>query len=557
MAAPDQKLEAGATGLSQLLERLEKAEIALIDLTEKDRAAVGEAVAAVEALNKAAFTSLIRSLKSNPALAEALKEAAADDVVYTVLRRHGILKPSLHEQVEAALEGIRPMLADHGGDVELVAVTDGVAEVRFLGACDGCPASLMTFYSGVAKAVQDNVPGILDVKQVKGAGGGVGADAADHLISPFAPETHHLLDPEGPGVILGWSEGALAEPLSPSASSLFGPRGLCLAADGSLWVADTGHHRLLGWKQVPTKDNQPADIVIGQDDFGKEGRNGKVTPHVASLNVPTGVTAWGDGIAVADAWNHRILIWRTVPQTHNQPADTILGQSNSTDCEANRGNDKPDAATMHWPYGVAAVNGALVVCDSGNRRVLIFNDPQETGQAADLVLGQNDFTCRDENAGGEVSAMSMRWSHGAAAWGDGLAIADAGNNRVMVWNGMPSENGAVCDRVLGQGDPMACDHNRGGYDPAANCLNMPYALASSDDGLIIADTANSRLLGWAQGDEANRVSGQPDFTSKGDNRWKMPARDSLCWPYGLAVRGSTVAIADSGNNRVLLWECAS
>ena len=55
---------------------------------------------------------------------------------------------------------------------------------------------------------------------------------------------------------------------------------------------------------------------------------------------------------------------------------------------------------------------------------------------------------------------------------------------------------------------------------------------------------------------AERLTGQPDFASKGDNAWGLPGRDTLCWPYGLSVLGRRVAIADSGNNRVLLWDLA-
>jgi hypothetical protein len=96
----------------------------------------------------------------------------------------------------------------------------------------------------------------------------------------------------------------------------------------------------------------------------------------------------------------------------------------------------------------------------------------------------------------------------------------------------------------------------------ASAMNMPYGLCVQDDCLIIADTANSRLLGFDLSDVrmdacASRLAGQPDFTRKGDNRWVPAARDSLCWPYGVAASGSTVAIADSGNNRVLLWEAAA
>ena len=55
---------------------------------------------------------------------------------------------------------------------------------------------------------------------------------------------------------------------------------------------------------------------------------------------------------------------------------------------------------------------------------------------------------------------------------------------------------------------------------------------------------------------ATRLAGQSGFSNKGDNRWRMAARDSMCWPFGLAAAGETLAIADTGNNRVLLWDVA-
>ena len=71
---------------------------------------------AVDALNKEAFRRLIAALKDLPDFGTALRTAAQDDVVYAVLRRHGILKASLYERVEAALETVRPSLASHGGN---------------------------------------------------------------------------------------------------------------------------------------------------------------------------------------------------------------------------------------------------------------------------------------------------------------------------------------------------------------------------------------------------------------------------------------------------------
>ena len=150
---------------------------------EQRNAAVARGTA-IDALNAEAFRRLIRSLQSHPEVSKMLREAATDELVYAVLRRHGILKPSLFEQVNDALDTIRPMLESHGGDVELVSVESEAVEVRFLGACDGCPASALTFYSGVKKAIQDHFPHIKEIKQVKGFGGG-GSDTV-HYQSPFA-----------------------------------------------------------------------------------------------------------------------------------------------------------------------------------------------------------------------------------------------------------------------------------------------------------------------------------------------------------------------------------
>ncbi|PTM45160.1 hypothetical protein [Phreatobacter oligotrophus] len=369
-----------------------------------------------------------------------------------------------------------------------------------------------------------------------------------------------LLDPSGARVILGTDGGHLAEPITPLAHRLFGPRGVCLHEDGSLWVSDTGHHRLLGWKTVPRKDDIPADILIGQPAFGLEGRNAKGPVTAATLNVPTGMTAFRGGLAVADPWNHRVLIWRETPKGPDHEADIILGQADSQSALANRGMDHPRADTLHWAYGVSAIGNRLIICDSGNRRVLVFDNPQWTGQKADLVLGQDDFTCRDENAGGPVSARSMRWPHMAIGWRGGLAVADAGNNRVMIFDQFPLKNGVAADAMLGQNDMTGCDFNMVAYYPSAQAVNMPYALAVLDERLVVADTANSRLLGFSDTSMAcfaDRLNGQPDFAAKGDNRWGLAERDSLCWPYGLSAKGSVLAVADSGNNRVLIWDAAS
>lgn len=75
---------------------------------------------------------------------------------------------SVHSRVARVLELIRPAVQDDGGDVELVEVTDeGVARVRFHGACVGCPSSSMTLQMGIERNVRERVPEIVAVEQVQ------------------------------------------------------------------------------------------------------------------------------------------------------------------------------------------------------------------------------------------------------------------------------------------------------------------------------------------------------------------------------------------------------
>lgn len=170
--------------LAEFLSDVERLESIFAAWDETPRNAVIAYRTAIEALHGEALTRLVRALKDDPAALAAMKRAIGDEIVYAVLRRHGILKASLVERVEVALAGIRPMLASHGGDVELVKVAPPAIEVRFLGACDGCPASQLTFHAGVKKAVEDACPEITEVLQAKGSGL-VNQDSA-HFVSPFA-----------------------------------------------------------------------------------------------------------------------------------------------------------------------------------------------------------------------------------------------------------------------------------------------------------------------------------------------------------------------------------
>ena len=170
--------------LAEFLSDVEQLESIFETWDETPKNAVVAYRTAIEALNAEALTRLVRALKEDPAALAAMKRAIGDEIVYAVLRRHGVLKASLPERVEVALAGIRPMLASHGGDVELIRVAPPAIEVRFLGACDGCPASQLTFHAGVKKAIEDACPEITEIIQAKGSG--VVNENAVNFVSPFA-----------------------------------------------------------------------------------------------------------------------------------------------------------------------------------------------------------------------------------------------------------------------------------------------------------------------------------------------------------------------------------
>jgi Fe-S cluster biogenesis protein NfuA len=72
----------------------------------------------------------------------------------------------MREQVEKALDKIRPALMADGGNVELVDVIDGVVKVRLTGACGGCPMSQMTLKMGIERVLKQEIPEIKEVASV-------------------------------------------------------------------------------------------------------------------------------------------------------------------------------------------------------------------------------------------------------------------------------------------------------------------------------------------------------------------------------------------------------
>ena len=74
---------------------------------------------------------------------------------------------TLKEQVESALQKVRPSLQADGGDVQLVDVEEnGMVKVKLMGACGGCPMAQMTLKMGIEKILKQNVPEVTGVESV-------------------------------------------------------------------------------------------------------------------------------------------------------------------------------------------------------------------------------------------------------------------------------------------------------------------------------------------------------------------------------------------------------
>ena len=185
--------------LDALLKDVQALEGLMAEWDEGQRNTVQALRCALDALNKEALARLIRTIKTEPVALGALKAAVADEVVYAVLRHHELIKPSLHERVEQALDEVRPMLASHGGNVELVSIEPpDTVEIRLLGACDGCPASGLTLSEGVEKAIHARCPEITHIHKAKGLGG------AGVVVRPGEPVPIRFVSPFARGDETGW-----------------------------------------------------------------------------------------------------------------------------------------------------------------------------------------------------------------------------------------------------------------------------------------------------------------------------------------------------------------
>ena len=271
------------------------------------------------------------------------------------------------------------------------------------------------------------------------------------------------------------------------------------ATASQLFVTDTDNNRLLIWNSLPAESGAAADLVVGQAGFGFN------LPGVAAnrLTAPASCFVVDNRLIIADRGNHRVLIWNNIPAADGVDADLVLGQSDFAHNAANDDNQDgaqditPSARTLNTPSDIWSDGNRLIVADSGNNRVLIWDTfPAENFAPASTVIGQPDMS--SDTAG--ISATELNAPLALAGDGQQLFIADRNNHRVMIWETLPDTDFAAADVVLGQSDfthNTANDDNQDGVDdgqPSARTLKLPAGIELVGKLLLVSDTGNHRAL---------------------------------------------------------------
>ncbi len=341
-----------------------------------------------------------------------------------------------------------------------------------------------------------------------------------------------------PDVVLGQPD---FETFESSPAGMNNPAGV--ASDGvRLAVADTNNNRVLLWNSIPAVHNAPPDVVLGQPDMS--GFTPDTSP--SGMRGPQGLWLDAGKLFVADTQNSRVLIWNSIPSANGQAPDIVLGQpdlNTRPEPDLTRSNYEPDARNMLDPVSVTVNNGKMFVADLGFNRVLIFHSiPTANHAPADVVIGQQDFTsdrandfenlCEpigplDDNGSisenetpptnvpplfplppvlGEIDPdevfyprrceKTLNFPRFALSDGERLFVADSGNDRILVYNEIPTENAPAADVVIGQPNFVQLTESDG-----PGSMRSPTALAYAGTNLYVADPFTRRILVFTPGED--------------------------------------------------------
>ncbi|MDA3822411.1 MAG: putative Ig domain-containing protein [Bacteroidales bacterium] len=279
-------------------------------------------------------------------------------------------------------------------------------------------------------------------------------------------------------------------------------RGNPTIVDPYLYLPDKGNNRVLIYNNAPTFNGTSANYALGQTNL----TNNTANTTAGGLSGPQSVFYNGDKFFAVDTTNHRVLIYNSAPTTTGASANIAVGAADLTTA----GDLALNASNMSSPASAYATKGKLIVADSGNNRVLIWNSiPTSHGQAADLVLGQTGFTT-DTTA---TTAQTMDTPTDVWSDGERLFVVDSNNNRVLIWTSFPTANGQAANLVLGQANLTSGTANLN-----QTGLNTPNFITSNGNQIFVGDSVNERVMIWnsipsVNNAQADVVLGQNSFTN--------------------------------------------
>ena len=391
-----------------------------------------------------------------------------------------------------------------------------------------------------------------------GCGGGSGGGEP----GPGAPAAPPAGPPAGPPAVpevRGWSKpfGSASVVIGQSGFDRFDEEG---EGSATHMVFPLGRTAVTLNEQLLVPDGGNGVLI-----FGRYGTvNGPVADGSFSVRDQAGVNDLSTSDAkLLVAGQFRVSILNSVPVGGGIVDADVYAGDGFSGCSASR-LEQTTAAVL-TPDGTR-----LIVADTDNHRVLIWNDVDQAGGAlgaANVVLGQGGMDTCEPNADG--SAGSDTLARPRSVWSNGqvLIVADTGNNRLMIWTDITNVSDfQEADVVIGQQNFAETSPNRGQGAPSGISLSAPSAVDVSALGeLAVTDTGNNRVLVWrtipgSADKHADFVVGQSDFAhgaandpgQTGQHGTTLSAK-TLRSPDGARFHGRNLIVTDTQNHRVLVW----
>jgi len=193
------------------------------------------------------------------ALDEDTRARLADDgVVASLMLIHGLYPVPLEARVQEALDGIRPYMESHGGNVELLGVEEGIARLRLEGSCNGCSASQATLELAIERALEETAPDLLGI-DVEGV-----VEAPPRRVEPAAEVVWVELDGIA-GLERGAVTGAEGLMVANVAGTLLAYRDACAECDAPLTAGMLVGGKLTCTQCARTFDLPRAGRCVGDD----------------------------------------------------------------------------------------------------------------------------------------------------------------------------------------------------------------------------------------------------------------------------------------------------